>query len=80
MGLADHRDAPRRGAGRLMRFLEDIEIGQRREEDRSPSPPTESRNSQGNSIRSAFISMKKRGGNRCSAGWLRPAGTSRRFA
>jgi acyl dehydratase len=31
MGLADHRDAPRRGAGRLMRFLEDIEIGQRRE-------------------------------------------------
>jgi acyl dehydratase len=29
MGFADHRDAS--GAGRLMRFFEDIEIGQRRE-------------------------------------------------
>jgi acyl dehydratase len=31
MGLADHRDAAHGGAGRLMAFLEDIEIGQRRE-------------------------------------------------
>jgi acyl dehydratase len=31
MGLADHRDAARGRAGRLMPFLEDIEIGQRRE-------------------------------------------------
>jgi acyl dehydratase len=31
MGLPDHRDAARGGAGRLMSFFEDIEIGQRRE-------------------------------------------------
>jgi acyl dehydratase len=31
MGLADHRGAARGGAGRLMRFFEDIEIGRRRE-------------------------------------------------
>jgi acyl dehydratase len=30
-GLADHGGAARGGAGRLMRFFEDIEIGQRRE-------------------------------------------------
>jgi acyl dehydratase len=31
MGVADHRGAPRRGAGGLMRFFEDIQIGERRE-------------------------------------------------
>ena len=48
--------------------------------DRSPSPPTTSRNSPRNSTRNAFISTRKRAANRCSAAWRPRAGMSGRSA
>ena len=48
--------------------------------DRSPSPPKKSRNSPRSSIRSAFISTRRRAASRCSAGWRHRAGMSARYA
>ena len=82
-GLADHRGAARRrrGGAAADAFL-------RGHRDRATARSgivhlhrrSESRNSPRNSIRSAFISTRRKGANRCSAGWRRRAGTSGRSA
>ena len=82
-GLADHRarGAPTRRAEQADAFLRghrDRRSGA--SSARSPSPPRRSRNSPRNSIRSAFISTRRRAANRCSAGWPPRAGMSARSA
>ena len=63
MVVADHRDAARRrssGAGRLMRFFEDIEVGQRREVG-SFTFTAERHQALRRAIRSAALSSRRRG-------------------
>ena len=69
------------GAGRLMRFFEDIEIGQRRELG-SFTFTAELIKQFASAVRSAaaFISTRRRAANRCSAGSRRRAGMSDRSA
>ena len=50
----------RRDAGRVMKFFEDIAVGERAELGRTPSPPTRSRRSR--ALRSAAVSSRRGGG------------------
>src|SRR6202048_4606275 len=72
----------RRAAGQAgwCGFLRILRSGDGANWDRSPSLPTQSRNSQGSSIRSASISTRRKARSRCSAGSPPRAGMSARSA